>query len=125
MRKVAVVTVIASVMLTLIAGPVWAHRSPTNSEFRSISAAVKKASDGFLCAQRAATFVSTRDSHWALAIAIGNCGEGSLVYHEFLRRRSARTTHWTVITHLTTTGRITVRAPCMSREVPADIRCLQ
>jgi len=114
----------ASLLALVIVSPAAAHRPPTKAEFRGIKRAVDRYTDHFYCASPGAVDVSTRDSRWAAAFALSNCGSGSIEGRFYLRRPSHLVDRWTVVEVRARHGIGNISGPgCASRRVPADIRC--
>ncbi len=114
-------TVLASLLVVSTAA---AHRPPTNAEFRGIERAVDQYTKHFYCASPGAVDVSTRDSRWAAAFGVSNCGSGSIEARFYLRRPSHLVDRWRVVEVRARHGIENGRGPaCASRRVPADIRC--
>jgi hypothetical protein len=101
-----------------------AHRPSTKAEFQGIERAVDQYTKHFYCASPGAVDVSTRDSRWAAAFGVSNCGSGSIEGRFYLRRASHLVDRWRVVEVTARHGIENGRGPrCASRRVPADIRC--
>lgn len=121
-RRLAGLTAVA--LALFVAASASAHRPPTKAEFRGIKRAVDRYANHFYCPTPGAVDVSTRDSRWAAAFAVSNCGSGSLEGRFYLRRPSHLVDTWRVVEVTARHGIENGTGPgCASRRVPADIRC--
>jgi hypothetical protein len=122
MKRTAVLLAAALITCAVVASAQAARRT-TDAEYKAIASAVALWSHSSACANRKATFVSTRNPRWAITSAFNNCeNQESSITRFFVRRPSPRSYAFKVVATLR--RRRTGQTPrCAGPSVPKDIRC--
>lgn len=120
-RRVPRVAIVLLFAMTASAAVASASRPPTAREFAGVQRAVKRAYDGFYCATRDATRVST-NRRWVVVAGYNNGNAGSSLQHIFLRRTTVGGTTFRIAERLSG-GPGGIRPKCAGRSVPRDIGC--